>query len=65
MRKTLGSCGETSELTASRIHAWASLVMGICLVAEMAAVLLHGVMSVWHFASVKTHSKRAGEHREL
>ena len=60
----IGSCGETSERTAARIHSWAAIVMGICLVAEIAAVSLHVLMGGWHWLSVGAHTRRAEEHEE-
>lgn len=59
MQSYLGSCGETSERTAARIHSWAALAMALCAVAELAALGLHVVMMLWHAGSVSTHEQRA------
>lgn len=60
----VGSCGETRERTASRMHEWAALVMALCTAVEIGAVLLHGIMFVWHASSVSTHERRAIERGE-
>lgn len=54
-----GSCGETLERTAARMHSWAALVMFLCVAVEVAGVLLHVTMGAWHTQSVKTHEQRA------
>jgi len=64
-RPRLGSCGDTSEVTASRIHAWAGIVMAIAATLELAALVLHGIMAAWHWASTRTHLERARERGEL
>lgn len=64
VKQLLGSCGETSERTAARIHSWASVVMFLLTAIEFSAVLLHVVMGTWHAGSVKTHNKRAEDRGE-
>ncbi len=61
----IGSCGETSERTAARIHAWAALVMALAALAELAALGLHALMAIWHAASVRAHEARARANEEV
>ena len=63
-RELVGCCGETSEWTAARIHRYAAIVMGFCVLAEAAAFGLHLIMAVWHKNSVGTHAQRAVENGE-
>lgn len=64
VNRYIGSCGETSERTAARIHSWAAVVMGICVVAEAAALGLHLLMGGWHWASNGVHAQRAEDRGE-
>lgn len=64
MIQRVGSCGETRERTAARIHGYAAIVMSLCTAVEIVAVGLHVIMGIWHWASVGTHNQRAEEDGE-
>lgn len=55
--KKLGSCGETDERVAAKMHGVVGLLYSVLFVLE-------GIMIWWHFSSVKTHLDRAKEQNE-
>ena len=62
---TLGSCGETSEVAASRAHGIIALFYALASVFLSAAVAGEVIMGIWHWSSRGVHLGRAREKGEI